>query len=68
MKYFLTQIHFALDEEWISKENREQLTEDHLGEWDAENLNDLCEKLSESSGFLVNDLHFVSKVTKYEPV
>ena len=68
MIYFITQIHFAFDEEWISKENREQLTEDHLGEWDAENLNDLCEKLSESSGFLVNDLHFVSKVTKYEPV
>ena len=61
MKYFVTQVNFAFDEEWISKTNREAITEDHWGIWEADNLQDLCEKLTESSGFLVNDLHFTMK-------
>ena len=61
MKYFVTQVHFAFDEEWISKEDRENITEDHWGLWEADNLQDLCEKLTESSGWLVNDLHFSVK-------
>ena len=61
MKYFVTKVHFAFDEEWISKEDRENITEDHWGLWEADNLKDLCEKLTESSGWLVNDLHFSVK-------
>ena len=61
MKYFVTQVNFAFDEEWISKTNREAITEDHWGIWEADNLQDLCEKLTASSGFLVNDLHFTMK-------
>ena len=61
MKYFVTKVHFAFDEEWISKEDRENITEDHRGLWEADNLQDLCEKLTESSGWLVNDLHFSVK-------
>ena len=61
MKYFVTQVNFAFDEEWISKSDREAVTEDHWGIWEADNLQDLCEKLTESSGFLVNDLHFTMK-------
>ena len=61
MKYFVTKVHFAFDEEWISKEDRENLPEDHWGLWEADNLQDLCEKLTESSGWLVNDLHFSVK-------
>ena len=61
MKYFVTKVHFAFDEEWISKEDRENVTEDHCGLWEADNLQDLCEKLTESSGWLVNDLHFKVK-------
>ena len=61
MKYFVTQVHFAFDEEWISKEDRENITEDHWGLWEADNQQDLCEKLTESSGWLVNDLHFSVK-------
>ena len=61
MKYFVTQVNFAFDEEWISKTNREAITEDHWGIWEATDLQDLCEKLTESSGFLVNDLHFTMK-------
>jgi len=58
MKYFVTQVHFAFDEEWISKEDRENITEDHWGIWEADNVQDLCEKLTDSSGWLVNDIHF----------
>ena len=58
MKYFVTQVHFAFDEEWISKADREAVTEDHWGIWEADNVQHLCEKLTESSGWLVNDLHF----------
>ena len=61
MKYFVTQVNFAFDEEWISKSDREAVTEDHWGIWEADNLQDLCEKLTASSGFLVNDLHFTMK-------
>ena len=61
MKYFVTQVNFAFDEEWISKTNREEISVDHWGIWEADNLQDLCEKLTESSGFLVNDLHFTMK-------
>ena len=61
MKYFVTQVNFAFDEEWISKEDRENITEDHWGVWEADSLQDLCEKLTESSGWLVNDLHFSVK-------
>ena len=61
MKYFVTKVHFAFDEEWISKEDRENITVDHWGIWEADNLQDLCEKLTESSGWLVNDLHFKVK-------
>ena len=61
MKYFVTKVHFAFDEEWISKEDRENITEDHWGLWEADNLQDLCEKLTESSGWLVNDLQFSVK-------
>ena len=58
MKYFVTQVNFAFDEEWISKTNREAITEDHWVIWEANDLQDLCELLTASSGFLVNDLHF----------
>ena len=61
MKYFVTQVNFAFDEEWISKTNREAITEDHWGIWEATDLQDLCEQLTASSGFLVNDLHFSVK-------
>ena len=61
MKYFVTKVHFAFDEEWISKEDRENITEDHWGLWEADNLQDLCEKLTEISGWLVNDLQFSVK-------
>ena len=61
MKYFVTKVHFAFDEEWISKEDRENITEDHWGLWEADNLQDLCEKLTESSGWFVNALHFKVK-------
>ena len=61
MKYNVQEIHFAFDEEWISKEDRENITEDHWGLWEADNLQDLCEKLTASSGWLVNDLQFSVK-------
>ena len=61
MKYFVTKVNFAFDEEWISKSDREAVTEDHWGLWEADNLQDLCEKLTESSGWLVNDLQFSVK-------
>ena len=61
MKYFVTQVNFAFDEEWISKEDRENITEDNWGIWEADSLQDLCEKLTESSGWLVNDLKFSVK-------
>ena len=61
MKYFVTQVNFAFDEEWISKTNREAITEDHWGIWEATDLQDLCEPLTARSGFLVNDLHFTMK-------
>ena len=61
MKYFVTKVHFAFDEEWISKEDSANITEDHWGIWEAANLQDLCEKLTERSGWLVNDLHFKVK-------
>ena len=58
MKYFVTQVNFAFDEEWISKRDREAVTEDHWGIWEADNVNHLGEKLTESSGWLVNAIHF----------
>ena len=58
MKYFVTQVNFAFDEEWISKEDRENITEDQWGIWEADTVQDLCEKLTDSSGWLVNDIHF----------
>ena len=38
MKYFVTQVNFAFDEEWISKSDREAVTEDHWGIWEADNV------------------------------
>ena len=41
MKYFVTQVNFAFDEEWISKTNREAITEDHWGIWEATDHKDV---------------------------
>ena len=52
MKYFVTQVNFKHSMKVDIKTNREAITEDHWGIWEATDLQDLCEQLTASSGFL----------------
>ena len=46
MKLLVTEIEFDFDEEWISKDERIEVTQDALGIWEVDDEDELVDKIS----------------------
>ena len=59
MKYNVTYIEFDFDDEVISKDERIEITNDHIGVWDAIDEDDLIEEITTSSNWCVKNIDYV---------
>tara|TARA_R100000231_G_C5242950_1_gene140342 strand:- start:78 stop:269 length:192 start_codon:yes stop_codon:yes gene_type:complete len=59
MKYNVTYIEFDFDDEVISKDERIEITNDHIGVWDALDEDDLIDEITTSSNWCVKNIDYV---------
>ena len=59
MKYNVTYIEFDFDDEVISKNERIEITNDHIGVWDAIDEDDLIDEITTSSNWCVKNIDYV---------
>jgi len=59
MKYNVTYIEFDFDDEVISKDERIEITNDHIGVWDAIDEDDLIDEITTSSNWCVKNIDYV---------
>ena len=59
MKYNVTYIDFDFDDEVISKDERIEITNDHIGVWDAIDEDDLIDEITTSSNWCVKNIDYV---------
>ena len=59
MKYNVTYIDFDFDDEVISKDERIEITNDHIGVWDATDEDDLIDEITTSSNWCVKNIDYV---------
>ena len=58
MKYNVTYIEFDFDDEVISKDERIEITNDHIGVWDAIDDDDLIDEITTSSNWCVKNIDY----------
>ena len=58
MKYNVTYIEFDFDDEVISKDERIEITNDHIGVWDAVDEDDLIDEITTSSNWCVKNIDY----------
>tara|TARA_B100000609_G_scaffold194230_1_gene186548 strand:+ start:1582 stop:1791 length:210 start_codon:yes stop_codon:yes gene_type:complete len=58
MKYNVTYIEFDFDDEVISKDERIEITNDHIGVWDAIDEDDLIDEITTSSNWCVKNIDY----------
>ena len=58
MKYNVNYIEFDFDPEYISKDERIEITQDHLGVWEACDEDDLIEEVTTSSGWCIKKIDY----------
>ena len=58
MKYLVTEIDFDFDYEHISEDERIEITNDHLGVWEAEDEDDLVEEVTTASGWCIKSIDY----------
>ena len=62
MKYNVTEIKFDFDEgdidDPITFEEQVQITNDHLGVWDADDEDDLIEEVTTASGWCIKKIDY----------
>tara|TARA_Y100001937_G_scaffold14425_1_gene19348 strand:- start:17795 stop:17986 length:192 start_codon:yes stop_codon:yes gene_type:complete len=59
MKYNVTYVEFDFDDEVISKDERIEITNDHIGVWDAIDEDDLIDEITTSSNWCVKNIDYV---------
>jgi len=62
MKYNVTYIEFDFDDEVISKDERIEITNDHIGVWDAIDEDDLIDEITTSSNWCVKNIDYVHQL------
>ena len=62
MKYFVTKVHFAFDEEWISKDERIEVTQDALGIWEVDDEDELVDKISDQTGWCIRSIDYTENL------
>lgn len=58
MKYNVTYVEFDFDDEVISKDERIEITNDHIGVWDAIDDDDLIDEITTSSNWCVKNIDY----------
>ena len=58
MKYLVTEIDFDFDYEHISEGERIEITNDHLGVWEASDEDDLIEEVTTASGWCIKSIDY----------
>ena len=58
MMFKVTEIEFDFDEEFISKDERIEITQDHIGAWEACDEDDLIEEITTSSGWCIKSIDY----------
>ena len=58
MHFNVTYIDFDFDDEHISKDERVEITQDHIGKWEAVDDDDLIDEISTSSGWLIRKIDY----------
>mgnify|MGYP001304768160 CR=1 FL=1 len=58
MHFNVTYIDFDFDDEHISKDERVEITQDHIGTWEACDEDDLIEEITTSSGWCIKKIDY----------
>ena len=58
MKFIVTEIDFDFDYEHISEDERIEITNDHLGVWEASDEDDLIEEVTTASGWCIKSIDY----------
>ena len=58
MKYLVTEIDFDFDHEQTAEDERIEITNDHLGVWEASDEDDLIEEVTTASGWCIKSIDY----------
>lgn len=62
MKLLVTEIEFDFDEEWISKDERIEVTQDALGIWEVDDEDELVDKISDETGWCIRSINYTENL------
>ena len=62
MKFLVTEIEFDFDEEWISKDERIEVTQDALGIWEVDDEDELVDKISDETGWCIRSIDYTENL------
>ena len=62
MKLLVTEIEFDFDEEWISKDERIEVTQDALGIWEVDDEDELVDKISDQTGWCFRSIDYTENL------
>ena len=58
MQYLVTNIEFDFDYEQTYEDERIEITNDHLGLWEATDPDDLIEEVTANAGWCIKSIHY----------
>ena len=58
MKYNVTYVEFDFDYEETAEDERIEITNDHLGVWEADDEDDLIEEVTTASGWCIKKIDY----------
>ena len=58
MKFLVTEIEFDFDYEQTAEDERIEITNDHLGVWEADDEDDLVEEITANAGWCIKSLNY----------
>ena len=57
--FIVEEIDFDFDEEFISKDERIEITQDTIGVWHVEEESDLVDKITDTMGWCIKSIKYV---------
>ena len=58
MKFFVNYVEFDFDYEQTAEDERIEITDDHLGVWEADDEGDLIEEVTTASGWCIKKIDY----------
>ena len=58
MKFLVNYVEFDFDYEQTAEDERIEITNDHLGVWEADNEDDLIEEITTASGWCIKSIDY----------